>query len=263
VGDAAAAVEDEAVAGPCALVFRNLFEIAQDAALQVEDLGEALLKQEGGGLLAADASGAEHGDLFVGGGVQVLASVSGEVGEGFEAWIDGVAEGSGLGFVGVASVEEEDFRIFDEGVPVAWCDVGAGLGGVYDGAAEGEDFRFDLELETSEGWLGGEGELDGGAVKTGAGGKKFEEAIDDGWGCSEGAVDALVGDEEGSAECMLGRRGLGEGGLELSAEGCGVVQGDESVECGDGDGHGMIIEHFGAAYSDAPVWWALRSKRKL
>src|SRR5690606_15777232 len=58
-----ALVEDEAGAFPEAVLRRHLFEIFQDAALEMVDLVEALLLHEGGRLLAADAAGAVHGDL--------------------------------------------------------------------------------------------------------------------------------------------------------------------------------------------------------
>jgi hypothetical protein len=43
VGDRGAAVEDEALTLPTALGGGNVFEVLQDAALEVKDLGESLL----------------------------------------------------------------------------------------------------------------------------------------------------------------------------------------------------------------------------
>jgi hypothetical protein len=56
-------VEHEALAAPQALRLGDLFQIVEDAALQVEDVLDPFGLQEGGRLLAADAAGAVHGDL--------------------------------------------------------------------------------------------------------------------------------------------------------------------------------------------------------
>src|SRR4051794_16219227 len=58
-------VEHETFAAPAALAFGNGFQIFQDAALEVIDLGKAARQQIGAGFLAADAAGAEHRDLLV------------------------------------------------------------------------------------------------------------------------------------------------------------------------------------------------------
>ena len=123
----AAAVEDEAGAVVFAFGGWGFFEVFEDSAFEVVDLGEALLAQEGGGFFAADAAGAEHGDFGSGGGVEVFADPGGEVREGVEVGIDGVGEGADFDFVGVAGVEEEDAGVGDEVVPVGGVDVGAGL----------------------------------------------------------------------------------------------------------------------------------------
>src|SRR5262249_38316760 len=65
-------VEHEALAAPAALGLRHLFQIFQDAALEVIDLRKSLRQQQRAGLLAADAAGAEHRDPLVPGGVKVL-----------------------------------------------------------------------------------------------------------------------------------------------------------------------------------------------
>src|SRR5580700_7693484 len=58
-------VEHEAFAAPAALRLGDLFQIFQDAALEVIDLGKALRQQQRARLFAADAAGAEHRDLRV------------------------------------------------------------------------------------------------------------------------------------------------------------------------------------------------------
>src|SRR5690606_12840799 len=62
VADGPALVEDEALAGKAALLLRHLFEIGEDAPLEVVDLLKALAQQVARRLLAADAASAEHGD---------------------------------------------------------------------------------------------------------------------------------------------------------------------------------------------------------
>src|SRR3954466_10458934 len=58
-------VEHKAFAAPAALALRHGFQIFQDAALEVIDLGKAARQQIRAGLFAADAAGAEHRDLLV------------------------------------------------------------------------------------------------------------------------------------------------------------------------------------------------------
>ena len=116
---------------PLAGFFGDLFEVFEDAAFEVEDLGEALLEHVGGGFFAADAAGAEHGDLAVFGGVEVFAgrrsAKSEKVSRG---GVVAPAKVPMLGLVGVAGVEEEDVGVGEEGVPVGGVDVVAGAGGV-------------------------------------------------------------------------------------------------------------------------------------
>ena len=57
-------IEDEAFAPPQAFIFRHLFEIFQNAALEVINLVDPLGPQEAGRFLAANAPGAEHRDLL-------------------------------------------------------------------------------------------------------------------------------------------------------------------------------------------------------
>src|ERR1700744_2797834 len=58
-----ALVEDETLATPAAFTLRNMFEIIQDAALEVINLTEALREQIARRFFTADAAGAEHRDL--------------------------------------------------------------------------------------------------------------------------------------------------------------------------------------------------------
>src|ERR1700720_150561 len=60
-----ALVKHKAFAAPAALGLRHLFQIFQNAALEVVDLVKPAREQVGAGLLAADAAGAEHRDPSV------------------------------------------------------------------------------------------------------------------------------------------------------------------------------------------------------
>jgi len=246
-------VEDVAGALPLAGFGGDGFEVFQDAAFEVIDLGEALLEHVGRGLFAADAAGAEHGDLAVAGGVKVLADVVGEVGEGVEGRGDGAGEGADGGLVGVAGVEEEDCGVGEEGVPVGGVGVLAGAGGVDGGVAEGDDLALELELKAAE-WRGfGGGKFYFGAVEAGAVGEEVEEAVDECGRAGHGAVDAFGGDEGGAEEA-----GGGEGGAKLVAEGCGVGEREEAVEGGDGDHAYFSLAvggRVGLAFTVARVHW--------
>jgi hypothetical protein len=61
VVDAHSLVEHKAFAPPLAARLGHVFEVLQDPPLEVVDPPKALLQQVGGGLLAADATGAEQG----------------------------------------------------------------------------------------------------------------------------------------------------------------------------------------------------------
>src|ERR1035441_10453633 len=63
VAERDAFVEDKAFAAPAALRLRYAFQILQNAALEVIDLGKAARQQITGGLFAADPAGAEHRDF--------------------------------------------------------------------------------------------------------------------------------------------------------------------------------------------------------
>src|SRR4029453_442091 len=58
-------IEHKTFAAPAALGFGHAFQVAQDAPLEVIDLVKSTGQQIGAGLLAPDATGAEHRDLFL------------------------------------------------------------------------------------------------------------------------------------------------------------------------------------------------------
>jgi len=111
VVDADALIEDIAVAFPHALFSGDFFKVFEDAALKVVDIFKALVERPGGGSLAADASGAEHGDLFVDLGVVVAHDELWELAEAGDLWIDGAFKGACVEFVVVAGIDEDDFWV--------------------------------------------------------------------------------------------------------------------------------------------------------
>ena len=90
VADRNAAVEDEAFAFPLAFLWRDIFEIFEDAALEVEHILDTFGFQEAGRLFAAYAAGAIHGDF---GRLALIDQLSALVAEPFGE----VAERLGLG----------------------------------------------------------------------------------------------------------------------------------------------------------------------
>src|SRR5437764_14492943 len=100
-------VEHEAFAAPTALRLRHLFQIVQDAALEVIDLGEAAREQMRARLLAADAAGAEHRDPPVFGGIELLRGKILELAKAPETGVDRTLERPHRHLDGVACVEQE------------------------------------------------------------------------------------------------------------------------------------------------------------
>src|SRR3990167_4704398 len=72
-------VEDEAVTAPPGLLLGHLLQILEDPALEMEHLFEAGTEHITGGLLAANASGAEHRHLLVPARVEVRLDVLGRL----------------------------------------------------------------------------------------------------------------------------------------------------------------------------------------
>src|SRR6188768_4125593 len=84
-----ALIEDEAFAFPAAVRSGHLFEIFQDAALEVIYLVQAFSLEEGSRLFAADAAGTEHRDFRRRSElVAVLAEPGGEIAEAVRFRID-------------------------------------------------------------------------------------------------------------------------------------------------------------------------------
>src|ERR1700704_5122345 len=92
VAERDAVVKDKTFAAPAAYRFGHAFQIFQDAALEVIDLGKAARQQKGAGLFAADAAGAEHRDPPMFCRIEILCGKILELSKARDAGIDGAPE---------------------------------------------------------------------------------------------------------------------------------------------------------------------------
>src|SRR3984957_2015313 len=118
-------VENEALAKPAAVGLRDLFEIVQNAAFQVIDLGKALREQVARGLFAADAAGAEHRDSTISRRIEVTCGEFFELPKARDGGIDRAFEGADGDLEGVARVDDNRVRCGNQTVPVFGLDIGA------------------------------------------------------------------------------------------------------------------------------------------
>src|SRR5690606_23280239 len=144
-------VKYETLTLPQTLLLGNLFQVLQDAALEVIHLFEALLFQISRRLLAADTAGAEHGNFLVLLRIEVLLHILGKLAEGVSGRIDGVFESADLDFVLVTGVDQDNVRIRDQVVPLLRLHVGADNPlGVDAIDAHGDDFFLEFDLGAFE-----------------------------------------------------------------------------------------------------------------
>src|ERR1700712_3212059 len=101
VAERDAVVKHKTFAAPAAFGFRHAFEISQDAALEVIDLGKAARQQIGAGLFAADAAGAEHRDFAVPDRIEMAGGKILELPKARDARVDGTREGAHRDLEGV------------------------------------------------------------------------------------------------------------------------------------------------------------------
>ena len=237
VADRDPLVEDETLTLPKAFGLRRRFEIAQDAAFQMEDVLNALGLEEGGGLFTADSAGAVHGDLRrvrpVQQGAALGAEPVGEVAKSTGIGLDRPFEGPDGGLIVVAGVDHHDARLPDQGVPVSGRDIGSGIGGrVEVRLAHGDDLGLDPDLQPVERHGVGVCEFDVEVSETGQGADARQHAVDGRLGAGDGAVQPLTGDQQGAAHIRAAQ------GVEAIAHGGAVSDGREPVEGGDADGGG-------------------------
>src|ERR1700704_5765197 len=114
VAERDAVVKDKAFAAPAAYRFRHAFQIFQDAALEVIDLGKAARQQKGAGLLATDAAGAEHRDLPMLRRIEILRGKILELPKAPDAGIDGALEAAHRDLEFIAGVDHKHVRRRDQ-----------------------------------------------------------------------------------------------------------------------------------------------------
>ncbi|MNN04354.1 hypothetical protein D3C81_1170790 [compost metagenome] len=219
-------VEHEAVAAPQALLRRHLLEVLEDAALEVEHLGEALAEHVAGGLLATDATGAEHRHLLVLRRVEVLLHVLGELAERLGLRVDGACEGADGHLVVVARVDQQHLRVGDQRIPVLRLDIGADrLARVDAGHAQGDDLLLELDLGAVERLLAAIRFLVVDVDQPRIGVQPGQQRVDGGAAAGHGAVDAFRRQQQGALDAVFQHRRQ-----QRLAQGDVILEGDELVQ---------------------------------
>ena len=206
-------VEHEAFAGPAALCCRNGFQIFQDAALEVIDLLEAMRQHEGAGLLAPDAAGAEHRHLLVRRGIELAGD---EVPEIAEARCAGSTAPSKVPISTSnwlrVSMHDQTGR-FEKRVPVLRRHIGADLPGrIGRGIAQRHDFLLQPDFRRRNGISAAVENFSSRLSRRPPNRvpvpKRLQQRIDRLRAPREGAVDALMGQQERAFQARDRRRGL-------------------------------------------------------
>src|ERR1700753_220334 len=127
VAERDALVEDETLAAPAAFTLGDMFEIIQDAALEVIDLGKTLREQIARRLFAADAAGTEHRDLSMSRRIEMAGGGILELAEACNVRIGGAFKGADRDLERVARVDQHRIGRSDQFVPVGRLHIGADL----------------------------------------------------------------------------------------------------------------------------------------
>src|SRR5260370_12221715 len=120
-----AVVKDKTFATPAALRFRHAFQILQNSALEVVDLGKTARQQIGAGPFAADAAGAEHRHFAMLRGIETARGKFPELPKALDARIDRAGEGAHRTLEFISGVDEKRIRRRTQIVPVCWVDIDA------------------------------------------------------------------------------------------------------------------------------------------
>jgi hypothetical protein len=234
VGDGDAIVEDKAVAFPFAFCFGDGFQIVQDAALEVVDLREAFGQHPGAGFFAANAAGTKHGHFAVLLGIEVAADVVGKLGERGGVGVDRPFKSPNFHFVFVAGINQQNFRVGNQIVPIFWGNVGADLlVGIGGGFSEGDNLGFDFDFEFGEGFFAGAGGSLIGEVGQAGVLAQVVEGGGDGWGWGgDRSIDPFGGQQNSALDFVSLTIGL-----KLLLKFGAVIEGDKFVKGGDGQ-HG-------------------------
>ncbi len=145
--DRYAVVEHEAVTRPQTVPGGDPFQVIQDAALQVIDMLEALGEQVGGCLLTTDSTRAEHRDVPVPGGIEVVVGPGRELPERPDFRVLGTPESPEMVLVVVTGIHQAYIRTTDQFVPFLRRHVFADLAhGIDIGDAHAHDLPLQADL---------------------------------------------------------------------------------------------------------------------
>lgn len=211
-----ASIKDIEAALPETLV-SELLAIADDATFDLIHLFEAAVQHDRAQDLAADAAGAVGDDWLVL-EVVILATLNfvDEVMGCFNVWNHCVFEFADLGFEGVSAIEEDDFvaLFFDKGVYLSWLQV---LATVLNSGflnldlvwlREGNKLFFNLDRELGKFVSGAIGPLEVGLAKARVVLGLAAVLLEVFHVTTQGAIDAMLGDEDSALEIQRLAKGL-------------------------------------------------------
>src|ERR1700759_4224354 len=124
VSERDALVEDETLAAPAAFALGDMFEIIQDAALEVKDLAETLCEQIARRLFAADAAGAEHRDFSIPRRIEMAGDEILELAEVGSGRINRALKGADRDFKRITCIDQHRVGRSDQLVPVLGLHIG-------------------------------------------------------------------------------------------------------------------------------------------
>ena len=201
--DGHAAIEDKAFALPGAVFLRDLFQVFQDATLQVIDILDPLADQEIGGFLASNAAGAEHCDPLVVKTVLVRLPPGREVAEAFGFGIDSPFEGANGDLVIVPRVDHRHIGRLDQGVPICRVDVMPDPRARIDiRLPHGDDLFLQAHLHPTEGLILRAAFLPLQVGTAGQGADMRQNRVDACAGSGNRAIDPLTGQQKGTGHAL-------------------------------------------------------------
>src|SRR6516165_11822867 len=146
-----ALVEHKALAAPSALGLRHLFQISEDAALEVINLRKAAREQMAACFLAADTAGTEHRDPAVFEWIEMFCGKVLELTEACKLRIAGARKRAHADFEGIAGVEQQRVGRGNQRIPIARRDIDADLPRrISPSVAKRDDLLFQTHFQPPE-----------------------------------------------------------------------------------------------------------------